>query len=203
MASVDKPPSRTFGGRSKFSWTLRLAKMPRSSGHRAIPKRAIRCEGRSISSRPSSFTDPERLERIPMIDLSVVVLPAPFRPRMVTSSPAWTSSVIPCKTCDSPYQAFSPAISRNGASAGLGLRPRAAWANSGNGGPHVGLHHCAILGHGGVIALGDDLASRQHGNGVAKIGDHAQVVLRHQHGSLCGDAFDQRGDSPHVLMPHA
>ena len=44
---------------------------------------------------------------MPMIDLSVVVLPAPLRPSSVTTSPVATSKSMPCRMCDSPYQAFS------------------------------------------------------------------------------------------------
>ena len=44
---------RTRGGSSRFSSTLRLAKMPRSSGHSAMPSRAIRSLVRRMSSLPS------------------------------------------------------------------------------------------------------------------------------------------------------
>jgi hypothetical protein len=71
----------------------------------------------------------------PMIDRSVVVLPAPLRPRSVTTSPAATSNVTPCSTCDSPYQALSARTARSGAarrSAPLPMR----WSRaSGIGGP--------------------------------------------------------------------
>ena len=36
-----KPPGATSGGRSRFSSTSRLAKMPRSSGQKAMPMREI------------------------------------------------------------------------------------------------------------------------------------------------------------------
>src|SRR5436190_11788944 len=58
-----------------------------------------------MTSSPSNITCPERLPSMPMIDLSAVVLPAPFRPRSVTTSPSLTSKLMPWRTWDSPYQA--------------------------------------------------------------------------------------------------
>ena len=79
--------------------------MPRSSGQNAMPARAISLEDRPISSRPSKRTEPVRWPTMPMIDFSVVVLPAPLRPSSVTTSPWCTSNDTPCRMCDSPYQA--------------------------------------------------------------------------------------------------
>ena len=61
--------------------------MPRSSGQNAMPARAISLDGEPISSRPSKRTEPVRWPTMPMIDFSVVVLPAPLRPSSVTTSP--------------------------------------------------------------------------------------------------------------------
>ena len=105
MRSRSSPPGRTCGGSSRFSLTSRLAKMPRSSGQKAIPQRAIASEGRPISSLPSKRTEPVRCSIMPMMALSVVVLPTPLRPSRVTTSPGCTSKVTPCRMCDSPYQA--------------------------------------------------------------------------------------------------
>jgi hypothetical protein len=77
----------TWGGSSRFSSTDRLAKIPRSSGQIAIPACAMSFEALRMSSWPSKRTEPVRLATIPMIDLSVVVLPAPLRPNSVTTSP--------------------------------------------------------------------------------------------------------------------
>ena len=57
--------------------------------------RAISFAARPDSSRPSNFTEPVRLATMPMIDFKVVVLPAPLRPRRVTTSPRGTSNVTP------------------------------------------------------------------------------------------------------------
>ena len=61
--------------------------MPRSSGQNAMPARAISFDAAPISSRPSKRTEPLRRPTMPMIDFSVVVLPAPLRPSSVTTSP--------------------------------------------------------------------------------------------------------------------
>ena len=91
--------------------------MPRSSGQNAMPCRAIAFDESPMSSRPSKCTEPERWPTIPMIDLSVVVLPAPLRPSSVTTSPARTSNVTPCRMCDSPYQACRPSTASSGSRA--------------------------------------------------------------------------------------
>jgi hypothetical protein len=69
--------------------------MPRSSGQKARPRRAIRFDGMPISSAAPKRTEPRRLPTMPITDLSVVVLPAPFRPSKVTTSPGRTSKSTP------------------------------------------------------------------------------------------------------------
>jgi hypothetical protein len=69
--------------------------MPRSSGQKATPSRAILSEALLISSWPLKRTEPVRLPMTPMIDFSVVVLPAPLRPSSVTTSPAFTLKLMP------------------------------------------------------------------------------------------------------------
>src|SRR5215831_18856876 len=182
-----KPPSRTSGGSSRFSSTLRLAKMPRSSGQNASPSLAMRFEESEIVSVPSKRTEPSRRATIPITDFRVVVLPAPLRPSSVTTSPRRTSNSTPWRMCDSPYQAWSPAT-ESSASAMLG--------------PQVGLDHAGILRHRGVVALGDDLAAREDRDAVRELRHHAQVVLDHQHRAVGRDALDQRRDALDVLVGH-
>src|SRR5438067_2974106 len=150
MLAMGRPPSRTFGGSSRFCCTFRLEKMPRSSGQMAMPRRAIAFEGNRMSSLCSYLMDPSRRPTMPMIDFSVVVLPAPLRPSSVTTSPSATSNSMPCRMCDSPYQALSPFTSNS-----LGMA-----------GPEIGLDHARVLGHGVIVALGEDLAPLQHGDAV-------------------------------------
>src|SRR5207253_4931458 len=108
---------------------------------------------------------------MPMIDFSVVVLPAPLRPSSVTTSPANTSKVAPCSTWDSPYQACSPSTASSGVVAGLSMTHS-----------QIGLAHLRVGGDGRVIALGEHPPAREHGDAVGEIGDHAEIVLDHQHG---------------------
>src|SRR5947209_14459927 len=102
-------------------------------------------------SLPSNFTEPVRGRTMPMIDFMVVRLPAPLRPATVTSSPARTSRSTPCSTCDSPYQASRP-FRRSSGSGMLGAQ--------------VGRDDGGVLRDRGVVALGEHLSARQHGDPV-------------------------------------
>ena len=53
-----------------------------------MPRRAILSAGMPMISVSSKRIEPLRLPIMPMIDFSVVVLPAPLRPSRVTTSPA-------------------------------------------------------------------------------------------------------------------
>src|SRR3989442_10925211 len=170
MLPTGRPPSPTLGGSRRFSCTFRLEKMPRSSGQMAMPSLAIAFEGSRMVSVPRSLIDPSRRATIPMIDFSVVVLPAPLRPSSVTTSPSRTSKSMPCRMCDSPYQALSPLTSST-----LGMSC-----------PQIRLNHARILGHGGVVAFGEDLAALEHGDAIRQRGDHREVVLHHQHRAIGG-----------------
>ena len=93
--SSDSPPPRTTGGNSRFSRTSRLAKIPRSSGQKATPMRAILSDDARLISCSLKRIAPVRLPMIPITDFSVVVLPAPLRPSNVTTSPALTLKSMP------------------------------------------------------------------------------------------------------------
>src|SRR5437868_9111670 len=205
--SSDRPPPRTTGGSSRFSRTSRLAKMPRSSGQNATPMRAIRSEVAWMISWPLKAIEPVRLPMMPMIDFSVEVLPAPLRPSKVTTSPAFTLKLMPWRTWDSPYQASRfctdstccpPAVD------GAGLVAVAlVMFRSGMTRPQIGFLDALVLGKVGVIALGQHLAPRQHGDDVGEVGDDVQIVLDHQDGVFRGDALDQARDLVDVFMAHA
>ena len=68
---------------------------------RPMPRRARRCTGIRVTSRPSSATRPEVGDCSPLITLKHVVLPAPLGPiRPVTvprstSNEAWSTAVTP------------------------------------------------------------------------------------------------------------
>src|SRR5215510_4362385 len=137
--------------------------------------------------------EPWRRGTMPMTVLRVVVLPAPLRPSSVTTSPGRTSKSTPWRMCDSPYQAWRSRTSRRAPPAmSLGVPL-----------PHVGLDHLGIARDRRVVALGEDLPACEHGDGVGEGGDHAQVVLDHEHGAVQSDAADEGGDALHVLVAHA
>src|SRR4051812_45072094 len=159
--------------------------MPRSSGQKAMPSRAILSEESCIDSAALNCTDPLRFATMPMIDLSVVVLPAPLRPSSVTTSPSRTSKSMPCRMCDSPYQACR-SFTRRRAS-----------------GTEVRLLHAGIGGDGRIVALRKDLAALQDGDAVRERGDHRQVVLDHQHGAVRRRALDEGGDALDIAVRHA
>src|SRR3954468_15671792 len=103
-----------------------------------------------------------------MMDLSVVVLPAPLRPSKVTTSPARTSNVTPCSTWDSPYQACSLSIAKSGAAFGSGMAD-----------PKIGFAHTGVGRDRFVVAFGQDAPTREHRDAVGEIGDDAEIVLDH------------------------
>src|SRR6266567_6377183 len=202
ICSSDSPPARTTGGSRRFSRTSRLAKMPRSSGQNAMPMRAILSEVARMISWLLNLIEPVRLPMMPMIDFSVVVLPAPLRPSSVTTSPAFTSKLIPCRMWDSPYQASRLRTWRM-------LPPVAAFAGasavavSGMTGSQIGFLDAFVLGEFAVVALREHLPARQHGDDVGEIGHDAQVMLDHQDGVFRRDPLDQRRDLVDVLVTHA
>ena len=54
-----------------------------------------------------------------------------------------------------------------------------------------------------VVALGQHLAARQHGDAVGEVGDDREIVLDHQDGAVGRDPPDQRRDALDVLLRHA
>jgi hypothetical protein len=60
-----------------------------------MPRFTISCAGVCVMSRPWNLIVPCRGRLRPLIERSVVDLPAPFAPSSVTISPSRTSIVIP------------------------------------------------------------------------------------------------------------
>ena len=60
-----------------------------------MPRLTISCAGTAVISRPWNRICPWRGRLSPLIERSVVDLPAPFAPSSVTISPSCTSSEIP------------------------------------------------------------------------------------------------------------
>src|SRR5579859_3387138 len=200
--SIVRPPLRTVGGNSRFSRTSRLAKIPRSSGQNAMPERAILSEAARMISLPSKRIDPVRLPIMPMTDFSVVVLPAPLRPSSVTTSPGFTSKLMPCRMWDSPYQASRFRTARIGALDAAGAMAASAIFTSTMAGSQIGFLHALIFRKLGVIAFRKHVAARQHGDDVGQVGDDGKIMFNHQDRVLGGNALDQRGDLVDVFMAH-
>src|SRR5688572_22836707 len=163
-----------------------------------MPSLAIARDGKRMVSRPLKRTEPLRRSRIPIMALSVVVLPAPLRPSRVATSPSSTSKLTPCSTCDSPYQPWRSRTDSNAAGA-MPLAGDAATRVSAMARSDIGLEHPRIFRDLGIFAFGEDLAARQHGDAIGKRRDHRQVVLDHQHGAVLGSSPDQCRNPLHVL----
>src|SRR5688572_17530910 len=103
-----------------------------------MPRWATRYVGQVTVSTPFTLIEPVRRPKRPRIDLRVDVRPAPLRPRRVTTSPLCTTRSTPCRTWDSPYQAWTPAR----------LRTCSAMRR-----PHVRLHHLRVGRDLLVVAL--------------------------------------------------
>src|SRR5262245_20936215 len=153
-----------------------------------MPCRAMRFDLRPINSSPWNLIEPRRLASMPMMARMVVVLPAPLRPSKVTTSPEFTSKLMPCRTWLSPYQ---PLRSRTLSSASAMTRP------------HVGFDDLGVLGDLGVVTFGQDFGPRQHGDPLRQVGNHRQVVLHHQDGAVLGNAPDQRRRALDIFRTHA
>src|SRR5471032_135462 len=106
-----------------------------------------------------TLIEPLREPVRPMMARIVVVRPAPLRPSSVTTSPSSTWKSTPCSTCDSPYQALRPLISRNGVLIRYLLSVRADQLGLRR--AHVSLDHRGILRDVGVRALGQQRAALQ------------------------------------------
>src|SRR4249920_4019245 len=114
-----------------------------------------------------------------MIDLSVVVLPAPLRPSSVTTSPSFTSNVTPWRMCDSPYQACKSLIARRGV------------RTSSMPDPHISFANLGIARHSLVVAFRQHPAAREHRDVMRQNRDDREIMLDHQNGAVGRHALDQ------------
>ena len=105
--------------------------------------RAIRSDDAREISRPSNTIEPVRLPMIPITDFSVVVLPAPLRPSSVTTSPAFTLKLMPCRMCDSPYQASR--FETDSTCVPVAFAEASAIFTSGMTGPQIGFLDTLVL----------------------------------------------------------
>src|ERR1700753_1315145 len=105
-------------------------------------------------SLPSKRIEPVRLPMMPITDFSVVVLPAPLRPSSVTTSPAFTLKLMPCRMWDSPYHdcRFSPERIGGPAVAGFAAVASAIFTSAMTG-PQIGFLDAFVLGQIGIMAF--------------------------------------------------
>src|SRR5262247_493660 len=150
----------------RFSRTVRRLKIRRPSGTCATPRETIAWGGTSRSDWSSSVMVPRDGWSSPEIVLSVVVLPAPLLPRIVTISPRPTSSPTPLSARISPYATSSDST--------LSMRPR---SGRGPALAEIGLDHPRVALDLSRWPLGDLLAVVQHSHAVGDLHDHAHVVL--------------------------
>jgi hypothetical protein len=68
-----------------------------------MPIRRFTSRGSAVTSTPSMIASPESIGRIPSIISRVVVLPAPFGPRIPNTSRSATSNVTPSTAVRVPY----------------------------------------------------------------------------------------------------
>src|SRR4051812_1683106 len=104
-------PRCTHAPSRRLSSTESVVNVPRPSGTCATPRRAIDSGVRRKTFAPSSSTSPLVLT-VPETARRVVVLPAPFAPRIATKSPSSIARLTSWRARISPYRACTPRSSR-------------------------------------------------------------------------------------------
>src|SRR5689334_22833310 len=95
---------------------------------------------------------------------------------------------MPCRMCDSPYHACK---SRTSSSAGSVFDAS-----------DICFQHPRIARNLAVRAFREHRATREHGDGVAEVFDHAQVVLHHQHRAPERNLANQLDHAADILVCH-
>src|SRR6516164_8973255 len=125
-----------------------------------IPSRKARCGAAPVIGVPSSTISPFDGLRNPLMVFNSVVLPAPFAPRIASTSPRESSRSTPRRIWCVPYPACKPLIWRTG-----------------SGVPEVGIQNLLVTPDLIRRPLRDFLASIQHGNDVRAFHDHVDGML--------------------------
>jgi hypothetical protein len=86
ISSTSRAVSARSRATCRFSITVSVGKIRRSSGTILRPRLLISSTDISLLSSPSYSMRPSRRGMVPVMVRSVVVLPAPFRPSSVTTS---------------------------------------------------------------------------------------------------------------------
>src|SRR3954453_19586831 len=178
-ASTALPSLRRYAPIRRFSRTVRSPSVPRPSGTWAMP-RAATCSGRMPRMSLPSKTMGPRARTVPLIARRVVVLPAPFAPRMPTAPLSGTLSDTPSSTCTGPYDAVT---SSSSSSVIRGVLPDVRLDDT-----SVGLR----LGGRPLHELAPVI---EHDDAVGEGGDEAHVVLDDDDGDVVLPAqAPHRGD---------
>src|SRR5437870_376916 len=118
---------------------------------------------------------------MPMMDFSVVVLPAPLRPSSVTTSPGSTSNATPCNTCDSPYHAFNALTPSSGPAMPAYVRGSSSPGLSSMTCAQIRFNDRGILRHGRVVTLREHFATGEYGDVIGQRRNDGKIVFDHQH----------------------
>src|SRR4051812_8834455 len=159
---------RRYAPTRRFSRTVRSPSVPRPSGTWAIPRAATWSGRMPRMSLPSNTMRPPA-RTVPLIARRVVVLPAPFAPRMPTAPLSGTLSDTPSSTCTGPYNAVTSSSSSSVI--------RCVLSDVGLDDARVGLR----LGGRPLHELG---AVVEHDDPVGEGGDEAHVVLDDDDGDV-------------------
>src|SRR6476469_5723894 len=149
---------------SRVSWTVMPGKTPRPSGACTMPASTRRWAFILVMSWPSNQIDPLVNGRIPEMARMVVVLPAPFAPISVTSSPSSTDSEMPCSASMRPYPTVMSRISSSGI-----VRH-----------PQISGNHLRIVTDFRRYSFGDLLAEFQNHDPIGHANHQPHVVLAQQ-----------------------
>src|SRR5581483_3276176 len=156
-----------------------------------MPSRTIAWGGRPWIGRPANRTAPRPGCSSPTTVRSVVVLPAPLRPRSTVTAPGRARSETPCRTWWPPIQVWTSSSSSTGSATGGAAEVRGL-----DGGVRADRRRRAV---------GDEPPVLEHRDPVRERQDHVDLVLDQQDRPVAGglDPLDQSDDRRHLLERHA
>src|SRR4051812_41964041 len=172
----------------RFSSTVRPPKMARSSGTSWTPMPAMADGGRPSMDLPSRRIWPLRGDSTPMIERSVVVLPAPLRPSSATTSPCSTRIDRSNSTWESPYSVLILSTS----SRLMRVQPS-----------QIGVLHSRIAPDLVGGAIRQQPALIEHGDALGEFEDGVEIVLDDDHGSRAPDVANEGAGRDAFCRAHA
>src|SRR5882724_2816629 len=137
---------------------------------------------------PSSRMLPLRGAKRPMIDRSVVVLPAPLRPSRATTSPCSTRIERSNRTWESPYSV----LIRWASSSLIGVQPS-----------EIGVLNRLVAADCIRRSIRKKPALIEHGDALCQLKYRIEIVLDDDDGSRARDPFDQRATRLALGRAHA